>query len=143
MLYDIRLELHYDYACWVHGDRHHVRVAPVSIPGVQRVIAASLAFGPRPDHELTFTDFFGNSVTSVAYHDYHDRLDVRLAARVAVEAGDRSADLSPALPRLEAEIAALRSLAPDAPHHFLGASPRVPLSPEIDAYARLSVLRTT
>ena len=40
MLYDVRLELHYDYEASVHGDRHLVRVAPVSIPGVQRVIAA-------------------------------------------------------------------------------------------------------
>ena len=33
MLYDIRLELHYDYEGFVHGDRHLVRVAPQSIPG--------------------------------------------------------------------------------------------------------------
>ena len=38
MLYDIRLELHYDYDGLVHGDRHLIRVAPQSIPGVQRVI---------------------------------------------------------------------------------------------------------
>lgn len=143
MLYDIRLALHYDYAGWVHGDRHHVRVAPVSIPGVQRVIAASLSFEPRPDHEQAFTDFFGNAVTSVAYQDYHDRLDVRLAARVSVEETGGRADLSPPLCGLDAEIAALRSLAPDAPHHFLGASPRVPLAPEITAYARQSVARTS
>jgi hypothetical protein len=42
VLYDVRLELHYDYKASVHGDRHLVRVSPVSIPRVQRVIAASL-----------------------------------------------------------------------------------------------------
>ena len=38
MLYDVRLELHYDYEGFVHGDRHLIRVAPQSIPGVQRVL---------------------------------------------------------------------------------------------------------
>ena len=46
MLYDVRLELHYDYEASVHGDRHLVRVTPVSIPRVQRVIASSLSFEP-------------------------------------------------------------------------------------------------
>lgn len=142
MLYDIRLELHYDYDGWVHGDRHHVRVSPVSIPKVQRVIATSLFFDPRPDHEAAFTDFFGNTITSIAYRDYHDHLDVRLAARVSVEDIEKPADLSPALPGLQAEIAAQLSLAADAPHHFLGASPRVPLSPAITGYAWQSVQRT-
>ncbi len=32
MLYDVRLELHYDYEGFVHGDRHLVRVAPQSDP---------------------------------------------------------------------------------------------------------------
>ena len=55
MLYDVRLELHYDYDASVHGDRHLVRVSPISIPGVQRVIASSLSFlglgvqPPTPD----------------------------------------------------------------------------------------------
>lgn len=142
MLYDLRLELHYDYQGWVHGDRHHVRVTPVSIPGVQRVVAASLSFDPKPDHEQTFADFFGNSVSSIAYQDYHDHLDVRLAARVHVEDTGQIADLSPTLSGLQAEIAALWSLAPDAPHHFLNASPRVPLHPGITRYARQSVART-
>ena len=142
MLYDIRLELHYDYDGWVHGDRHHVRVMPVSIPGLQRVIATSLFFDPRPDHELVFTDFFGNAITSIAYQDYHDHLDVRLAARIGVEDLHAPADLSPTLAGLQAEIAALWSLAPGSPHHFLGASPRVPLNPAITGYARQSVLRT-
>ena len=31
MLYDIRLELHYDYEASVHGDRHLVRVTPAQL----------------------------------------------------------------------------------------------------------------
>lgn len=142
MLYDVRLDLNYAYQGWVHGDRHHVRVLPVSIDRVQRVIAASLRFDPRPDYESSFTDFFGSVVTSVGYRDYHDHLDIRLTARVNVEDVYLPADLSPTLDELWREIATLWSLAPDAPHHFLSASPLVPLDAAIAAYARESVRRT-
>ena len=69
MLYDVRLELRYDYDASVHGDRHLVRVAPISIPGVQRVIASSLRFDPKPELETSFTDFFEKNVTSIEYGD--------------------------------------------------------------------------
>ena len=142
MLYDVRLELHYDYEASVHGDRHLVRVSPISIPGVQRVIASSLAFDPKPKLTTTFTDFFENSVTTIAYDDYHDHLDVRLTARVQVEDLDKPADLSPTLDGLRGEIASLWSMDAGSPHHFLAASPRVPLSRPITAYAQASVDRT-
>lgn len=143
MLYDVKLQLHYEYEGWVHGDRHHVRVMPVTVERVQRVIAASLSFDPRSDHEASFADFFGNAITSVAYRDYHDHLDVRLHARVLVEDLEPPPDLSPTLDELRVQIGDLRSLAPDSPHHFLSASPRVPLSRAITAYARESVARTS
>lgn len=139
MLYDVRLELHYDYEASVHGDRHLVRVSPISIPGVQRVIASSLSFDPKPRLETTFTDFFLNSVTTIAYDDYHDQLDVKLTARVQVEDAPKPVDLSPSIEGLQAEIASIWSLDATAPHHFLAASPRVPLSRPITAYAQKSV----
>jgi transglutaminase-like putative cysteine protease len=142
MLYDVRLELHYDYDASVHGDRHLVRVTPISIPGVQRVIASSLSFDPKPKLKTTFSDFFQNSVTTIAYDDYHDSLDVRLSARVQVEDIEKPADLSPTLEGLQAEIAVLWSLDAHSPHHFLSPSPRVPLSRPITAYAQESVDRT-
>jgi transglutaminase-like putative cysteine protease len=142
MLYDIRMELHYDYDGWVHGDRHHVRVTPISIPRIQRVVATSLSFDPKPDRESAFTDFFGNLISSIAYHDYHDHLNVKLSARVSVEDVEKPADLSPTLPGLQAQIAALRSLDPDAPHHYLSSSPRVAVSQAITRYAQESVART-
>ena len=43
MQYDIRLTMHYDYDYPVGGGRHHVRVLPLNLAGVQRVVAASLA----------------------------------------------------------------------------------------------------
>jgi len=140
VLYDVRLELRYDYDASVHGDRHLVRVAPVSIPQIQRVIASSLRFDPRPEQETTFTDFFGNIVSTIAYSSYHDHLDVRLAARVQVEALPPAADLSPTLAGLKAEIAQLWSVSPDSPHHFLAASPRVTLDRDITAYSAKATL---
>jgi transglutaminase-like putative cysteine protease len=136
VLYDVRLELHYDYKASVHGDRHLIRVAPVSIPNAQRVIAASLSFEPRPEQETTFADYFGNLVTTIAYTGRHDHLDVRLTARVLVEDLHDPVDLSPTLDGLKAELAALWSVAPDSPQHFLSASPRIPLDRDITGYAR-------
>lgn len=142
MLYDVRLELHYDYDALLHGDRHLVRVMPASIPLVQRVIASGLSFDPRPDLESNFTDFFGNTVTTISYDGYHDHLDVRLTARVQVDEAPGSADLSPSIDVLQQEIAALWSVAADSPHHFLTTSPRIPLDRDITEYARQSVNRT-
>lgn len=135
MLYDVRLELSYDYDATVHGGRHLIRVAPMTIPGVQRVVAAGLSFEPRPQRESTFTDFFGNSVTTLTYQTPHDHLAIRLTARVQVEDLHPPADLSPSRPGLRQEIARYWSVEPDSPHHFLAASPRVQLVPAITEYA--------
>jgi len=138
MLYDVRLALNYDYEAPVQGGRHLIRVAPVSIAGVQRVIAAGLSFDPKPQRKSTFTDFFGNSVTTISYRAPHDHLTIRLTARVQVEENHPPADLSPSRTALRQEIARTWSVAPDSPHHFLAASPRVPLIAEISAYAETS-----
>ncbi|WP_375452501.1 transglutaminase domain-containing protein [uncultured Devosia sp.] len=136
MLYDVKMDLHYDYDATVHGGRHLIRVAPINVPGVQRVVAASLSFEPRPHRESYFSDFFGNSVTTITYAAPHDTLDVRLSARVQVEDIHPPADLSPNLAGLTEEIARFWSVAPNSPHHFLAASPRVKADPDITQYTR-------
>jgi transglutaminase-like putative cysteine protease len=142
MLYDVRLGLHYDYDAAVRNDRHLIRIQPISVPGTQRVIAATLGFDPAPDRETHFTDFFGNPVTSIAYRGAHKQLDVRLTARIAVDALPPTDDRSPALPELHRQLARIWSLAPDSPQHFLAASPRVPLDPALADYARQSLAPT-
>lgn len=141
VLYDVRLALHYDYDAAVRNDRHLIRVWPITIPGAQRVIAATLGFEPKPDHETHFADFFANPVTTIAYRGAHDVLDVRLTARVAVDSVPPAEDRSPDLPALHEEVARRWSLAPDSPQHFLSASPRVPLDPILTDYARQSLAR--
>ncbi|RWC33293.1 transglutaminase family protein [Mesorhizobium sp.] len=139
MLYDIRLHLHYDYAAAAGGGRHQVRVLPSTISGVQRVIAASLSFAPAANERSDFSDFFGNNVTSIAFRDAHETLDIRMSARVSVSRPEPGLDVSPDIGRLRQELAAVRSLAPDAPHHFLTASTHAGVDAAITTYARDSI----
>lgn len=139
MLYDIRLHLHYDYAAAAGGGRHQIRVLPSTISGVQRVIAASLSFAPAPNERSDFSDFFGNNVTSIAFRDAHDALDIRMNARVSVSRPEPGLDVSPDIARLRQELAAVRSLASDSPHHFLAGSAHSGLDAAITSYAQDSV----
>jgi transglutaminase-like putative cysteine protease len=135
MLYDIRLNLHYDYAAAAGGSRHLVRVMPSTLAGVQRVIAASLSFDPSPNERSDFFDFFGNSVTAIAFRDAHDALDIRMSARVSVSRPETGLDVSPDIAGLRQELAAVRSLSPASPHHYLGASNHAGIDPAITAFA--------
>jgi transglutaminase-like putative cysteine protease len=139
MLYDIRLHLHYDYAAAAGGGRHQIHVLPSTISGVQRVIAASLSFAPAPNERSDFSDFFGNNVTSIAFRDAHDALDIRMSARISVSRPEPGLDVSPDIGRLRQELAAVRSLAPDAPHPFLTASTHAGIDAAITTYARDSI----
>jgi len=138
MQYDIRLSIQYEYDHPVGGGRHLVRVLPLNIEGVQRVVAASLTVSPKPAERSDFSDFFQNHVTSVALRKPHDELDVRMSARVVVNRRPFGLDVSPLLSGLADEIAAVWSLAPDAPHHFTTPSDHVDIDPAITAYARES-----
>lgn len=134
MLYDIRLTLEYDYDAPVHGGRHHIRVTPTTVPGIQRVIASSLTVHPKPDHQTGFVDFFGNAVASILMVTPHDKLEIKLTARVQVEDLTPPADLSPPLAQLALEIGRYWSVEPNSPQHFLAASPRAQIVPDITAY---------
>lgn len=143
MLYDIRLALRYDYDAPVHGGRHHIRVMPATVPGVQRVIASALSFSPKPGRQANFIDFFGNTVTAITMAEPHEQLDVRLTARVLVEDLSPPGDLSPPLGLLAEDVGRYWSVEADSPQHFLAPSPRVQLVPEIAAYARNVTAGTT
>jgi transglutaminase-like putative cysteine protease len=143
MLYDIRLNLSYDYDAAAGGSRHQVRVLPPTIAGVQRVVAASLSFVPTPSERTDFSDFFGNHVAAIAFRDVHDGLDIKMSARVSVSRPEPGLDVSPDLQRLKEELGSVRSLSPLAPHHFLGASDHVGLDARITAYARESLAGST
>ncbi len=141
MNYDVRLQLEYIYDPPVVGGRHIVRVAPAASTAGQRVIASSVTFDPMPFERSDGRDFFGNQMVAIAYRQTHATLKVGMSARVRVEAGTAMLDVSPELSRLGGELAGVRSLAPESPHHFAGPSPRVPLDGDITAYARQSLAR--
>ncbi|PLP56922.1 transglutaminase [Mesorhizobium loti] len=138
MLYDIRLNLHYDYEAAVGGGRHLVRVLPANLGGGQRVVAASLSFSPAPGERADFQDFFGSNVTAIAFREVHRTLDVRMSARVSVTRPETGLDVSLGIAGLAREIATVRSLEPDSPHHFLAPTDFADLDPAITAYARES-----
>lgn len=138
MLYDIRLNLHYDYETVAGGGRHLVRVLPANLGGGQRVVAASLSFLPAPGERSDFHDFFGSSVTAIAFREAHRTLDVRMSARVSVTRPEAGLDVSPDIAGLAREITAVRSLEPSSPHHFLGSTDFAGIDPVITAYARES-----
>lgn len=137
MLYDVRLTLTYDYDAPVHGGRHHIRVAPSSVPGVQRVIASSLSFTPKPHRLTAFVDFFSNTVSDVTFVEPHDKFEVRLTARVHVDDSAGGADFSARYDQLGLEVARYWSVEPDSPQHFLAASPRVQIVPAITDYTEV------
>src|SRR5713226_4621696 len=139
MKYDVRLDLEYAYQPPVAAGRHLVRVLPLTVAGVQRIVASSIVFDPNPFERTDGRDFFGNAVVSVAYREPHARFKVGMSARVVVDATSSMLDVSPDLATLRRELIGVRSLAPDSPHHFTVDSPRVALDENITAYASKSV----
>ncbi len=136
MLYDIGLTITHEYASPVSAGRHALRLMPANIPGEQRLISGRLDIRPAPDERQESRDFFGNDVVDIAYRSSHAEIVFKVEARVERLASAPGLDLSPPLAGLAQEIASVRSLAPAAPHHFLGASARVPLDADITAYGR-------
>ncbi len=139
MLYDLSLHMGYAYDVPASGARHVIRLLPLSLPDRQRLIAGSVTVSPATDEKVTFIDFFGQQATSVLVRAPHDRLDIRMQARVMVEAPTMTADLSPPLDVLRKELADIWSVDPSSPHHLTGASPRLPEEPSIATYAREAV----
>ncbi|UGX84844.1 transglutaminase family protein [Phyllobacterium meliloti] len=139
MLYNIRLHLHYDYERSAAGGRHHIRVMPQTLPGIQRVVASSLSFDPSAAERSDFTDFFSNTVTSIVYRNPHETLDVTMTARINVARPQNMLDVSPDLAGLTKEIRGVWSVASDAPHHFLTSSMQAAIDPDITAYAAKSL----
>lgn len=136
MLYDLSLHIGYLYEVPAFGAHHILRLLPLSLPDRQRLVAGTVTVDPKPDETANFTDFFRHPATYVTYRSSHEKLDIRMQARVSVQPQALTADFSPILSRMPEELADCWSLGPDSPHHFLGASPRLGAEPLIADYAR-------
>jgi transglutaminase-like putative cysteine protease len=126
----------YIYDTPASGARHIMRLMPLSLPDRQRLVAGSIKVSPTPDEQANFVDFFQHPATAFMVRAPHEKLDIRMQARVQVESHSIAADFSPLLTRLPDEVAGVRSLKPDAPHHFLGNSPRLTETRAISDYAK-------
>lgn len=139
MLYDISLHMGYVYDTPASGARHILRLLPLSIRDRQRLIVGSVTIAPGADERSDFIDFFGQQATSIFLRAQHEKLDIRMQARVLAEPTPLTADLSPLLDDLALELAEIRSVDRDSPHHFASQSPRLPDNAEIAAFARSSI----
>lgn len=133
--YDIGMTIAYEYDHAAVAGRHVLRLLPADVPGLQRRITSILTIRPQPAEQRSFTDFFGNAATAVAYREEHDEILFRVSARIERIAQNAGLDISPRLDRLAGEILDTRTLDSESPHHFLGASPRTAPTPEMTAYA--------
>ncbi len=135
MLYDIRASLITDYDPPAGAGRHVLRLQPANVPGVQRLVSGLVRLSPGPDERLDRFDFWGNATVEAAWRRDHGTLVAEVVARVERQAVAPLLDLSPSLARLGAEVAGVRDLGPAAPHHFVGASARVPEARDIADWA--------
>lgn len=139
MQYQVRLSVTYHYARPASGGRHLLRLLPRHLPGVQEVAEGRIAISPRPAERTEFTDFFGNPTVDVALTSDHSEIVFTATARVERLFEGPGEDRSPPPAALPREIAGCLTLAPDAPHHFLAPSPRIPLTAAITAHAQEAI----
>jgi transglutaminase-like putative cysteine protease len=136
VLYDIGLRIGYEYDSPAIAGRQTLRLTPANIPGEQRVIASYLEIAPKADERTDRTDFFGNTALDVAFRSPHAEIELKLNARVERLARPPLLDVSPKLVDLPKDIEASHELGAATPHHFVGPTPRVRLSPTITDFAR-------
>jgi transglutaminase-like putative cysteine protease len=136
VLYDLSLHMGYIYDTPASGARHIMRLMPLSLPDRQRLVAGSIKVSPTPDEQSNFVDFFEHPATAFMVRAPHEKLDIRMQARVQVDSHSIAADFSPLLTRMPDEIAGVWSLKPGSPHHFLGSSPRLTETRAISDYAK-------
>jgi transglutaminase-like putative cysteine protease len=138
MIYDIRQTTICTYASPVAHARHVLRLTPIDRTG-QHVHVASLQIMPEPSQRREGQDFFGNRITRITLGERHDRLTVKMSARVAVDEIAAPANFTtPAFETVRDAVFATAEIGPMSPAHFLFASRMVSLDPEIREYARAS-----
>ena len=142
VIYDLRQTTTCSYASPVAHAHHVLRLTPIHRAG-QRVHVASLQIVPEPMHRREGQDFFGNRLTWIEIKEPHATLTVKLAARIAVDAGEggvwvSAASSTPPWEDVREQAFASSDIGPESPAHFLFPSRLASLDPEIRDYARES-----
>jgi transglutaminase-like putative cysteine protease len=137
VIYNIRHLTAYSYDHAVASARLVLRVTPRDEAG-QRTIAYALKISPEPMSVDTEHDFYGNIVNVVTIDTEHNELTVEAVS--TVELTHQAALPLAGEPWEEVSNAVLlsRDLTGSAPVHFMFASPRIQLSPDVTKYARES-----
>ncbi|MTD98939.1 transglutaminase family protein [Paracoccus sp. YIM 132242] len=138
MLYCLRLSIRYDFARPTGAGRQLLRISPADLPGVQEVQQASITITPPPTERSGFLDFFGNEVTQLVLPAGLTQIRFDMAGRVLRLQGESELDLSATPDCLSDDLDDITDLGPHSPHHFLRASPRIPLLAGIAGFARES-----
>jgi transglutaminase-like putative cysteine protease len=138
VIYDIRHVTSYAYEFPVSSATLSLRVTPRSGFG-QRCLDHALIIEPQPKTLRVEEDFFGNSVTMATIETGLMALKVEARARVDVARPVIAQDgASPDWKEIASLALEQASLGPDAPSHFLFASPRIALAAAVTAYAAIS-----
>ena len=138
MIYDVRQVTTYSYASKVAYAQHVLRLTPIDRTG-QRVQASVLDVVPPPVGRREGHDFFGNRQTWIDLAEPHDRMIIKVAARIVVEHPDTPPpEATPAWETVRDEVFASTDIGTSSPAHFVFPSRQVALDPEIRDYARAS-----
>ncbi|MCO5118493.1 MAG: transglutaminase family protein [Burkholderiaceae bacterium] len=116
-LYDVRVAINYRYGSRVPFAKHVLRIDPEN-DARQEVLEASMVVEPAPSERWPEIDQFGNRTVMLALDSPHDRLEVRLGARIRVHAIEPCAD-SPAWESIRDAVPAMTGLSARAPAHFV------------------------
>lgn len=136
MLYRLRLSIRYDFARPTGAGRQLLRISPAVLPGIQQVLHSSITVTPPPSERGRFTDFFGTEVTQLGLPAGLTHIRFDMTGRVRRHAAESELDLSATLDDLPADLDGITDLGPHSPHHFLRASPRIPLTVPIADFTR-------
>lgn len=136
MLYDISLRIAYSYDYPADSSRHVIRLAPADLRGEQRQVAGTMNVDPKPDEWRVQSDFFGNKTAELAYFNSHEKIGLAVQSRVERLDPDYRLESILSFDDLALDIARFKSVEPSAPHHYVGASSRVPLDQATTRYAR-------
>ena len=138
MIYDIAHRTIYKYDAPVASARCAMRLIPRNDRG-QTVLSHRIELSPSAEILNERTDFHGNRVCEARILKPHTKLQIALAARVAVERAPPPAPaLTPAWEIVRNAAYASDSLAASSPAHYIYASRFAPLFDAATHYARES-----
>jgi transglutaminase-like putative cysteine protease len=132
VIYDVRQTTVCHYGSPAAYARHVLRLTPIPRNG-QQVHVASIQITPEPAQRREGQDFFGNRLTWIALEQPHDKLTVKVSARVAVDA-ITAPGTTPGWETVRDEAFNTSDIGPLSPAHFMFPSRLITLDPEIRDY---------